>query len=161
MRIKPLLLYWLSEHTHKRINCIIREAKCWCSAPQASAICCILICTYLPLLLTHPAACLYSRRWPRGRQDTERGRCSCGQPGCWDGGDTGSYSDGRAATAACNSLLCVPSCGSLRNKTTKMVPDLNAIHLQVFKTQDILETEDTLLQTHYWLWVFSPRNVAM
>lgn len=71
------------------------------------------------LLWTHPAVHCCSRRGPMERRDTGRGHCSCGQPDCWGEGDTGSCSDGRAATAACSSLLCAPSHGSLSDREGK------------------------------------------
>lgn len=67
-------------------------------------------------LRTHLTAGWCSQRWPRGRRGTARGRCSCGRPGCWGGGDTGSCWDDHAATATCSSLLCALSCGFLSEK---------------------------------------------
>lgn len=67
-------------------------------------------------LRTHLTAGWCSQRWPMGRRGTARGRCSCGQPGCWGGGDTGSCWDDHAATATCSSLLCALSRGFLSEK---------------------------------------------
>lgn len=63
---------------------------------------------------THPVLNCSNRWSPTGRPGIGRGRCSCGRPGCWGAGGTGSWKGAHAATAACSSQQCALRHGALR-----------------------------------------------